>query len=121
MWPGLVPALLTHAVEYRCLHNEPLLPTNSDDSSGCPLAQWLQGNRSFFQRYASAIPVRSLCARLDQGNPLRLAVEDLYVGVVPAVDNSLHEDPAAEAIPPNWSVAEHWEPCTIGCLAGHTV
>ena len=120
-WPGLLPALLTHAVEYRRLHDGRVASTNTDDCSACPLSQWLQHNSSFFQQHASAIPVHSLCARLDQGSPLRRALQDLYVGVNFVAGNSLNESPAAEAIPQNWSVAEDWEPCTIGCLAGRTV
>ncbi len=121
-WPGLLSALLTHAVEYRLLHDEPQFAAYKDEGcSSCPLVDWLQRNRSFLEKHASAIPLRSLCTRLHQGNPLRRALEDIYQGVVAVVGESLLKDSSGEAIPPNWSVAEHWEPCTVGCLAGRTV
>ncbi|KAI2507948.1 hypothetical protein MHU86_6481 [Fragilaria crotonensis] len=120
-WPGLLPALLTHVVEYRLLHDEPQSSANKKGCSSCPLVDWLQRNRSFFENNASSIPLRGLCTRLDQGSPLRRALEDLCNGDVSVAGKCLREESSDEAIPPNWSVAEQWEACTVGCLPGRTV
>jgi hypothetical protein len=107
-WPGFLVAVVTHAVEFRTV--------NEHHTGDCPLAQWMRRNCDFLRKHGgSKIPARNLSGRLAKVSQLRQALEDIYLeGAIET------PEPTGTALH-NWTLAEHWEQCTIGILPGHVV
>ena len=130
VWPGLFTAIMIHCVEYRLVHQEKQKGLDDNISNDylagkqCPLAQWMRRNSDFLQSIKTDFPIRSLCARLEHGNELRQALENIFPkgngNVVMPEGVQVQEANGMDTFS-NWSIVETWDSCTIGCLPGHTI